>query len=106
MLKKEVSINNEKTIIWELFNNIFERLLVGKKPPEEISVIAKFRELKVLILNRFKIIKIKSVIIEYNEKILNDCFKVSALLKEIKFVRDFFKELSKISIKIIIENKK
>tara|TARA_B110000037_G_C16801848_1_gene375870 strand:- start:90 stop:263 length:174 start_codon:yes stop_codon:yes gene_type:complete len=54
-------------------------------------VIAKFRELKVLMLNKFNIIKIKKVIVEYNKKILRDCFKVSALLKDMKFVNDFLK---------------
>ena len=46
------------------------------------------------------------VIDEYSKKIFKDCFNVSALLKEIKFVRDFLKLLSKISINKIIENKK
>tara|TARA_B100000795_G_C22664692_1_gene385501 strand:- start:278 stop:523 length:246 start_codon:yes stop_codon:yes gene_type:complete len=81
-------------------------LFVGKKPPDETIVIAKFKELNDLILKRLKIIKITNVIEEYNKKIFNDCFKVSALLKEIKFVRDFLKLWSKISIKIIIENRK
>tara|TARA_B110000881_G_scaffold213419_1_gene224391 strand:+ start:318 stop:524 length:207 start_codon:yes stop_codon:yes gene_type:complete len=68
--------------------------------------MAKFNELKALMLKKFKIIKIKSVIAEYNIKILKDCFKVSALLNDIKFVNDFLKLLSKISINKIIENKK
>ena len=85
---------------------MFDKLVVGKKPPEEIAVIARFKELKALIFNKFKIIKIKKVIIEYNKKILNDCFKVSALLKDIKLVRVFLKLLSKISINKIIENRK
>jgi len=89
-----------------LFNKIFDRLFVGKKPPEEIIVIAKFNELKALILSKFRITKIKKVIMEYSEKILNDCFKVSALLNDIKLVKDFLKLLSKISINNIIENKK
>ena len=57
-------------------------------------------------LNKFKIIKIPNVNEEYRIKILKVCFKVSDLLKEIKFVKDFLKLLSKISIKRIIENKK
>ena len=93
-------------IICVLLNKIFDKLLVGKKPPEEMIDIAKFRELKDLISNKFKITKIERVIPEYNRKILNDCFKVSALLKDIKFVNDFLKLLSKISINKIIENKK
>jgi|TARA_B110000285_G_C14639046_1_gene386759 hypothetical protein len=81
-------------------------LFVGKKPPDETIVIARFKELNDLTLKRLKIIKIANVIEEYNKKIFKDCFKVSALLKEIKFVRDFLKLWSKISIKIIIENRK
>tara|TARA_B110000211_G_C13951409_1_gene496361 strand:- start:797 stop:1000 length:204 start_codon:yes stop_codon:yes gene_type:complete len=66
-------------------------LFVGKKPPDETIVIARFKELNDLTLKRLKIIKIANVIEEYNKKIFKDCFKVSALLKEIKFVRDFLK---------------
>ena len=79
---------------------------MGKKPPDEIIVMARFSELKVLILNKFRIIKIENVIIEYNKNIFNDCFKVSALLNDIKFVKDFLKLLSNISINKIIENRK
>ena len=53
-----MSINNEKTIICELFNKMFDKLLVGKKPPEEIIVIAKFSELNTLIFSMLRIIKI------------------------------------------------
>ena len=80
--------------------------LVGKKPPEETIVIAKFRELNDRMLNKFKIINITIVIKEYNKKIFKDCFKVSDLLNDIKLVKDFLKLLSKISINKIIENKK
>ena len=79
---------------------------MGKKPPDEIIVMARFSELKVLILNKFRIIKIENVIIKYNKNIFNDCFKVSALLNDIKFVKDFLKLLSNISINKIIENRK
>ena len=106
MLKNEVSINNDIIIIWELFTKILDKLFVGKKPPEEIIDIAKFNELNALILNIFKIMKIENVIIEYSKKIFSDCFNVSALSKDIKFVKDFLKLLSKISIKRIMENKK
>ena len=34
---------------------------------------------------------IKKVIAEYKRKIFKDCLRVSALLKEIKFVNDFLK---------------
>ena len=106
MLKKDESISSEKTIIWVLFNKIFDKLLVGKKPPDEITVIAMFKELKVLTPIKFRMIKIESVITEYSKKILNVCFKVSSLLKDLKFVNDFLKLLSKISISKIIENRK
>ena len=101
-----MSINREKVIIWKLLNKIFDKLFVGKKPPEEIIDIAKLNELKALIFNKFKTTKIENVNIKYNKKILSDCFKVSALLNDIKFVKDFLKLLSKISINKIIENKK
>ena len=71
-----------------------------------MTVIAKFNELNILISNMFSITKITNVIDEYKKKIFNDCFKVSALLKDIKLVKDFLKLWSKISIKSIIENKK
>jgi hypothetical protein len=59
-----VSINRDVTIIWELFINIFDKLLDGKKPPDETIVIAKFKELNNLILKRLRIIKIPKVINE------------------------------------------
>ena len=39
----------------------------------------------------FRVIKIPKVMDEYKRKIFNDCFKVSALLKDIKLVKDFLK---------------
>jgi hypothetical protein len=36
-------------------------------------------------------IKIPNVINEYKRKIFKDCLKVSALLKDIKLVKDFLK---------------
>ena len=86
-----MSINSEKTIICELFNKMFDKLFVGKKPPEEIIVIAKFSELNTLIFSILRTTNITNVIKEYNKKILNDCLRVSALLKDIKFVNDFLK---------------
>jgi hypothetical protein len=80
--------------------------LVGKKPPDEIIVIDKFKELKDLKSKIFKIKKIDIVIPEYKIKILIVCFNTSELLKDKKFVSDFFKLSSYISIKKIIENKK
>jgi hypothetical protein len=70
---------------------IDERLFVGKKPPDEITVIDKFKELKDLISKIFRIIKIDTVILVYKINILTVCFNISELLKDIKFVNDFFK---------------
>ena len=91
ILKKDISIKKENTIIWKSFIKIDERLLTGKNPPEEIIVIAKFSELNDLIPRIFKIIKIDIVNPEYNKRILIDCFKISAELKDKKLVKDFFK---------------
>jgi hypothetical protein len=70
---------------------ILDKLFEGKKPPDEITVIARFKELNILISKIFRIIKIPNVINEYNRKIFKDCFKVSALLNDIKLVKDFLK---------------
>ena len=64
ILKKEISINNENTIICVLLTNIVDKSLSGKNPPDEMTVIAKLRELKDLIPKIFKIIKIKIVRLE------------------------------------------
>ena len=56
---------------------MFESSLVGKKPPDEIIVKAKFNESKVLNERKFKIININTVNDEYKMKILNACFKIS-----------------------------
>ena len=69
MLKKEINIKKEKIIIWELWINTDERSFTGRKPPEEIIVIAKFKELNDLIPKIFKIIKIVIVKLEYNKNI-------------------------------------
>tara|TARA_B110000259_G_scaffold126181_1_gene142800 strand:- start:198 stop:437 length:240 start_codon:yes stop_codon:yes gene_type:complete len=78
-------------MICELLINILDRLFDGRKPPEEMTVIAKFKELNILTSNMFRIIKIPNVIKEYKRKIFSDCFKVSALLNDIKLVNDFLK---------------
>ena len=52
---------------------------------------AKFNESKDLIEKIFKIIKINKVNPEYKRKIFIACFKISELLKDIKFVKDFLK---------------
>ena len=61
MLKKDISINIEKitSLIFEF--KISERLLNGKKPPDEISVIDKLKESKVLKSQIFKATNIKNV---------------------------------------------
>ena len=70
---------------------MFESSLVGKNPPEEIIVKAKFNELKLRIDIKFKIIKINKVKPEYRRKIFVDCLNISELLNEIKLVNDFLK---------------
>ena len=71
MLKKDVNINIDKTIIWELSFKIVDTSFTGRNPPEEIRLSAKFKESKVLIEKKFKIIKIDSVKKEYKKKNLN-----------------------------------
>tara|TARA_B110000114_G_scaffold149953_1_gene160571 strand:- start:921 stop:1214 length:294 start_codon:yes stop_codon:yes gene_type:complete len=91
ILKKDVSMSSDVMTICELFIKILDKLFDGKKPPDEITVIAIFKELNILISNMLRITKIPNVINEYNRKIFKDCFKVSALLKDIKLVKDFLK---------------
>ena len=91
ILKNDTNISNDIIIICELFIKILDKLFDGRKPPDEITVIARFKELYILISKIFKMIKIPNVIDEYKKKIFNDCFKVSDLLKDIKFVNDFLK---------------
>ena len=81
-------------------------MLIGKKPPEEIIVRDKLNELNVLISAIYKIEKIIIVNNKYTILNLKHCLMVSLALKLIKFVKDFFKFLSKISIKRIIDIKK
>ncbi len=106
ILKKETSIVNEKTISLVFVLMIEDKLLTGIKPPDEINVIAKLNESKDLRSKIFKITNIKNVNKVQRINILDDCFKVSDVLKDKKLVKDFFKLLSKISINNIIENKK
>ena len=91
ILKKETNINKEKIIICEFWISIVERSFTGKKPPDEIMVIARFSELNDLILNKLRITKITNVKLEYKRNILIVCFKTSVVLNDKKFVRDFFK---------------
>ena len=106
ILKKDTSIINEKTISLVFVLIIEDKLLTGIKPPDEINVIAKLNESKDLRSKIFKITNIKNVNKVQRINILDDCFKVSDVLKDKKLVKDFFKLLSKISINNIIENKK
>ena len=65
--------------------------LNGKKPPDDIKVNAKLKELKVLKPIISKIIKISNVNEKYKIKIFTDCLIISELLREIKLVNDLFK---------------
>ena len=76
-LKKEKSINIEKTIFLKSELIIKSILLKGKKPPEDIIVIDKLKESKVLKLINFKIINIRNVNAVYKIKILKNCLKIS-----------------------------
>tara|TARA_B100001250_G_C19650150_1_gene722261 strand:+ start:674 stop:967 length:294 start_codon:yes stop_codon:yes gene_type:complete len=91
ILKKEINIKSEKIIICISLIKTDESSLTGRNPPDEINVIAKFKELNDLIPKIFKIIKIEIVKPEYNKKIFIVCFKISEELKDKKFVSDFFK---------------
>ena len=91
MLKKDSNIKSDKMIIWEFSFIIFERSFTGRKPPDEISVNAKFNESNALIEKIFKITKIKRVRPEYNKKILVACLNISELSNEIKLVKVFLK---------------
>ena len=51
-------------MIWELLIKILDKLFDGKKPPDEIMVIDKFKELNNLISKRPNIKKTESVINE------------------------------------------
>ena len=60
-LKKETNINNEKIINFVWLFNIASKLLIGKKPPDDIKVIDKFSEINDLKSKRFKTTKIITV---------------------------------------------
>ena len=106
MLKKEIIIVNEKIFFFKSEFNMFTKLSTGKKPPEEITVKEKLKASKVLRSTSLKTTKIIKVKKEYNINTLNDCFKVSEVLKDKKSVNEFFKLLSKTSINKIIEKRK
>ena len=44
-LKKDTNINNEKIIIFVWLLRIISKLFTGKKPPDEIRDIDKFKEI-------------------------------------------------------------
>ena len=62
---------------------MLDRSFTGKKPPDDISVNAKFSELNALIEKKFRMIKIASVKPEYNRKIFKACLNISELSKDI-----------------------
>ena len=78
----------------------------GKKPPDEISVKDKLKESNILTPENVSKMNIIRVSARYIKLILKDCFNVSLLLNEMKFVSDLFKFVSKISINSINEIKK
>ena len=85
---------------------IEKRLFTGKKPPEDMTVNERFRDVKDLKSKILKIINIIKVRNKQNIKILKNCLKISDELKAKKFVKVFLRLSSKISIKSNIENKK
>tara|TARA_A100000164_G_scaffold275311_1_gene247319 strand:- start:287 stop:685 length:399 start_codon:yes stop_codon:yes gene_type:complete len=85
---------------------MLSKLFVGKKPPDEIIVNDKLRESKYLKPENFNKKKIKIVSEEYRIRILNSCLKISELLNKKNSVNVFLKFKSKISINIIILDKK
>ena len=83
ILKKEVSIKKENIIIWVLSLRILDNSFIGKNPPDDINVKARFSESKDLIEIIFKIINISNVSPEYSKKILTACLTTSELFNEI-----------------------
>tara|TARA_Y100001958_G_C20829618_1_gene280991 strand:- start:36 stop:293 length:258 start_codon:yes stop_codon:yes gene_type:complete len=81
----------EKTNFLKSEFSITDISLKGKKPPDEIKVNAKLKELKVLKPINSNIKKMNNVKVEYRIKIFTDCLMISELLREIKLVSDLFK---------------
>ena len=81
----------EKTNFLRSVLSINDISLKGKKPPDEIKVNAKLKELNVLIPISSRIKKINNVNVEYRIKIFTDCLIISELLRDIKLVNDLFK---------------
>ncbi len=63
-LKKETSINKDKTISLNLVLIINSKLLTGKKPPEEIKDNDRLNELKALKSEKYKMKNIIDVSIK------------------------------------------
>ena len=63
-LKKETSINKDKTISLNLVLIINSKLFTGKKPPEEINDNDRLNELKALKSEKYKIKNIIDVSIK------------------------------------------
>ena len=98
--------NKENTIFLKLLFKIISKLLNGKKPPEDIMVIDKFKESNDLIFIIFNEKKINIVKQKYSIKIFIYCLNDSRLFNDIKLVNEFLILSSNISINKIIENKK
>ena len=76
-LKYENSIKTENIISF-VFVFIIELIsFTGKKPPDEIIVIAKLNESKVLRLMSLSNINNNKVIPRYKKSILSDCLNIS-----------------------------
>ena len=90
-LKKENNIDIDRMILLMSVVNVVSKLLLGKNPPDDIIVNARFKESNVLIENKFNNINITTVKEEYNIKILVACLKLSELLKDVKLVKVFLK---------------
>tara|TARA_B100002051_G_scaffold124929_1_gene118958 strand:- start:264 stop:515 length:252 start_codon:yes stop_codon:yes gene_type:complete len=76
-LKKENNIKIENVISLVFVFIMLLISLTGKNPPDEIIVIDKLKESKVLMSINFNIMNINKVNDKYKTKILNDCLNVS-----------------------------
>ena len=54
-----IKVEKDNNLLWEV--KIVSKLFIGKKPPEDIKVIAKLSEIKDLNSKRFNTKKIKKV---------------------------------------------
>ena len=74
MFNIEIKKHKIKTISCVLFFMIWFKELVGKKPPEEMTVIARLSPSKSLIPEIEKSIKIEKVSNEYKKNIFREIF--------------------------------